>query len=197
MDTITILSDDKNKPDKIFNTVEEMFEDMDKEFRKTNPIGYWIDHTLFKSKGFLGYAPHHSLSHPWKPIILGIYQIKYAWQRIFRGWDDRVIWSIDYYLSEMIPIWLKVLKENSTCVSMQFYETDDWDAEKNEFKDGADEKAKAKYYETLDKVIDGFEAQKRIEDELLWKNDPEYDELKKKFNDGFDLFKIYYQTFWD
>ena len=182
---------------KCYDSVDELFDSMNKEFKHKNPIGYWIDHTLFKSKGFLSYAPHYSLSHPWKPLRLGIDQIKYAWQRVFRGWDDRVIWSIDYYLTEYIPIWSKELKDKKQGVPQTCLDINDWDDNKSEFKDGAFEKAEEIYNGILDKIIKGFEAQKRIEDESLWKNDPEYEELKKKFDEGFDLFHQYYETFWD
>jgi hypothetical protein len=197
MDTIKFLTNDKNKDGRTFNSVEEMFEDMDREFRQTNPIGYWIDHTLFKGNVFLGYAPHYSLTHPWKSAELGIDQIRYAWQRVFKGYDERVVWGIDYYLTENIPIWLKELKKNNIGVSMQYFDSNDWNEEKSDFNDDAMEKALIKQNEVLDKIIEGFEAQKRIEDEALWKNDPEYEELKNKFDEAFDLFHKYYGTFGD
>jgi len=72
--------------------------------------------------------------------------IKWAWQRLTRGWDDRVIWSIDYYLSEMMPAWLRRLKRVQHGYPCQF--------------EGKPEK----WDEVLDTIIDGFEAAKQIND---------------------------------
>jgi hypothetical protein len=123
--------------------------------------------------------------------------IKWGYQRLTRKWDDRVIWSIDFYLSEMIPIWIKELKDKKHGIPCVCFDESDWNNEKNDYKDGAEIKAQTKWDEILDKIIEGFEAQKKIEDEGLWEKDPEFNELNKKFNEGFDLLKEYYTDLWD
>lgn len=30
-------------------------------------------------------------------------EIKWAWQRVFRGYDDRIYWGFDYHLTKIIP----------------------------------------------------------------------------------------------
>ncbi len=38
--------------------------------------------------------------------------IKWAWQRLTRGYDDRLFWAMDSYLDPIILAGLKNLKEN-------------------------------------------------------------------------------------
>lgn len=76
-------------------------------------------------------------------------RIKWAWQRVYRGWDDRIIWAVDIYLTRMLPIWLKALKDDkmgvpaSLCTKSVEEGTVIWD-------------------EILDKIIKGFIAAQRI-----------------------------------
>src|SRR5271157_4693879 len=41
-------------------------------------------------------------------------EVRFAWQRVFRGWDDRAVWSIDYWLDAKMPDMLRRLKDTST-----------------------------------------------------------------------------------
>lgn len=83
--------------------------------------------------------------------------IKWAWQRLYRGWDDRVIWGIDIYLAKMIPIWLHRLKEIQHGYPAQFEGPEEWD-------------------EVLAIIIDGFEAARQIQD----RDFPAWDWLVRK-----------------
>lgn len=69
-------------------------------------------------------------------------RLRWAWQRVYRGWDDRVIWNLDWYLAKMLPIWLRQLKAQKHGVPMGL-DSAGWDA-------------------VLDDVIAGFEAAHRI-----------------------------------
>lgn len=177
--------------DKEYHTVEEMFEDMEKEFKEKHPFSYWIDNTMFKNKSFFDYAPHHFLSHPWIALEHWWLEIKWAWQRVFRGWDDRVVWSIDCYLDEKIPEWLERLKKIKHGVPgnfIEFYEDGSVDDDKIAI-------AKDLYNKMLDRIINGFKAHKEMND-LSW-SDPRQKELKEKFKIGFALLEEYYETLWD
>lgn len=124
-------------------------------------------------------------------------QIKYAIQRVQNGYDERVSWSIDYYLNDNMPKWLTALKPvegKIQGIPMVMYE-DINGIILNENSDEDDLKAKNKWSETLDTIISGFEAAKEIEEN--WVQESEDNELWKKFNLGMDTFKKYYFNLWD
>ena len=58
-----------------------------------------------------GYNNWYLLLHPWKIISESCNHLHWAWQRVFRGWDDRVAWGIDWHLAKMLPVWINRMKE--------------------------------------------------------------------------------------
>lgn len=38
-------------------------------------------------------------------------QVKWAWQRVFRGWDDRVVWSLDTHLARTLGAQLVMMAD--------------------------------------------------------------------------------------
>lgn len=139
----------------------------------------------FSRYGAFGYNWNYVLTHPHK-LIMGTYrECKYAWQRVFRGWDDRVIWGIDFYLAERIPVWLDKLKQDKHGVPATMlpadclYPTDEEMAV-----------ASAKYNTILDEISAGFREYIQAEDEMRDRNQ----EMIKK---SFDLLYEYFPTLWD
>ena len=165
------------------------------EDKKKN-LRNFVNH-LFKDGSLAGYAPFYTLTHPWVIIRFLKNNIKWGWQRLFRGWDDRVIWSIDWYLTRHIPVWLKQLKEQKHGVPNEAFLPEDWDEKIGDYKPGKFEEAEARYNQVLDDIIAGFESHQKIEDESYWIKDPEYAPLQAKFENGLELFKKYYHTLWD
>ena len=149
-----------------------------------------------KNKGFtnwVGYDGKYIALHPWIVLEKTFEEIKWAWQRVFRGWDDRVIWSIDWYLAKYIPQWLMELKSKKQGVPTSMYDEADFDNNFNTSKEG-DAKAIAKYDAILDQIITAFESYSLLEDNF----DPEtYEEAYKDFREGFDLFRDFFGTLWD
>lgn len=119
-----------------------------------------------------------------EPIYTGCREVKWAWQRVFRGWDDRVIWSIDWYLAENIPVWVRALKETKTGVSGACF---DWNNE--DF-----DKAQQKQDEIFDAIIEGFESYNKLDSTF---DQTVRDQLQLKFKRGFKLFRKYYSSLWD
>jgi len=39
-------------------------------------------------------------------------EVKWAWQRLYRGWDDRATWSADYYFARQISEILDAIKSD-------------------------------------------------------------------------------------
>lgn len=82
--------------------------------------------------------------------------LKWAWQRLTRGWDDRVIWSIHSYLARMTPIWLRELKARKRGIPISMFD------DPNDASDASIEAAAKRWDEILDDMIAGFEAAKQI-----------------------------------
>ena len=181
--------------DKTFDTPEEMFKDIDKEFKNNHPIKYWIDYSLFPDKGFFGYAPHYFFTHPWVAIKFISQEIIWAWQRVFKGFDDRVIWSIDWYLAEKIPLWIQRLKETKHGVPFSMF-TDDQLSSPNGISNESTDIASIKWNVVLDKIILGFESYIKFKDMYDIHSD-EYIQLDKDFKIGFNLFKKHFGDLWD
>jgi hypothetical protein len=174
------------------------FDTWSDDWDKKHPVQRWID-KLFKDKGIAGYRPSYSILHPWKIMDYYIREAKYAWQRAFRGWDDTVIWSIDYYLAEKLPIWLMELKKNKTGVPSMFIIPSDEYIDEGipcVSKEGM-KRAEKEYDDILDKISVGFLAYKDVSDCKFDYNSPEEKAANKQFEDAFDLFKKYFGTFWD
>lgn len=144
-----------------------------------NKLENWFDN-LFSDDGWLGHRPSYTLTHPWKGIEHIGYDIKYAYQRVVRGYDDRVSWSIDYYLNKNMPLWLKELKsaKGTPCsFCLDCYETSN----------------RKEWEEVLDKMILGFESAEKMDNVY---NEEELNELDKQFQEGMALFVKYYHALW-
>ena len=169
------------------------------DWNKKHPIQHWVD-KFFKDKSIAGYRPSHAIFHPWKIVDYCWCEVIYAWQRAFRGWDDTVIWSIDYYLAEKIPIWLMELKKDKSGVPGQFITTADEYIDEHGVQCVSEEgmkRAEKEYDDILDKISVGFLAYKNVSDCKFDYNSPEEIAANKQFEEGFDLFKKYFGTFWD
>jgi hypothetical protein len=111
------------------------------------------------------------------------YACKYAWQRVTRGWDDRILWSVDYWLSDKMPKILKHFKENlhsTPCWCFEGLPTEP-DNEYNH-TDEAYKVAEKRWDEILDRMIEGWEASARILDGLYEKELGPYPLPTRKMN---------------
>ena len=179
-------------------TLEEMFEDNDNKFKKEHPFLTFID-GLFKDESLVGYRASYIILHPWIFIEEGWIELKHAYQRVFRGYDDRVIWSIDYYLSDMIPIWMERLIEDKHGTPMMMFSDEDMVNDNShhygEIKNEVLEIRKKEYDAILQKIADGFRGYQKM-DEVKYQSE-EYNKLQGDFDEAFDLFKKYWGTYWD
>lgn len=140
--------------------------------------------------GIGSYNAFYAIAHPWVMIKDGLREIKWAWQRVFRGWDDRVTWSIDTYLAEMIPQWMKRLRETKQGTPGLLFGDNNWNKTKYEFFIGAHETADMKYNAILKIIIDGFE---KYDDGDFYDRPKD----KEKFDLAFKFFHEYFGTLWD
>jgi hypothetical protein len=103
--------------------------------------------------------------------------IKWAIQRVYRGWDDRVLWNVDAYLAQMIPLWLIELKKKESCPilfsedkpELPSYSDNDWASNKQEWDN------------IVDKIILGFRAAEKLidGDSPAW--DKFFEEYSKRY----------------
>ena len=164
--------------DKNYSTHEELLEELDDP--KYNSF-------LYKGN-FFGYNLYGILRNPWRLVEGTLDEIKYAWQRIFRGWDDRTIWSIDYYLAEYMPTWIERLKETKSGIPISMFEDEDLQQPPDYFpSEEASKRAEKKYNKILDDIAEGFRAHKEICDEHH--NREEVKELESKFRNAMDLMR--------
>lgn len=113
-----------------------------------------------------------------KYVLDPLREIKWAYQRVVRGWDDSEVWSLDWSISEKMVPMLKELKENHCGTPAQLTE-EEWDT-------------------ILQQMIDGFQA-KLDKDDIApsgtyleeWNR---LDEIQKK---GLQLFIKHFDSLWD
>jgi hypothetical protein len=115
------------------------------------------------------------LTHPWLFVDNLFRNIKWAFQRVFRGWDDKSVWDINYFLTDILPPMIKKLDKQGYPASL--------------CKEGlTDEEGERIWQDILNKIVLGFEAAERIQS--FKKNN--YKEDIKLFREGLGLFTKYF-----
>ena len=97
--------------------------------------------------------------------------VKFAYQRLVRGYDDRVTWDLPAYIYRMIIAHLKHQRDNGSGRPV-----------------GLTEKG---WHKVLDKMIKGFE----LDDD--WTNKKQMEKYQKARSEALVLFSIYYDSLWD
>lgn len=115
----------------------------------------------------------------------------WAWQRVFRGWDDRVIWAIDQHLSEVVPEWLEAIHSRKYGIPGACFEdiTDD--------SPEAMKAAEEKWDSIISDMIAGFEAANTMIVRWYMLSEEKHKELEEIRLKGMNLFVEYYFSLWD
>jgi len=96
-------------------------------------------------------------------------EVRFAWQRVFRGWDDRAVWSIDYWLDAKMPDMLRRLKDTKHGIPSSMFTPEDY-IPQGEWQGNPSEegmaRAEVRWDAVMDKIIAGFEASRRIKEGL-------------------------------
>jgi len=174
---------------KKYDSMEEMFNEWDSQ---RNWLENFIDNKF--SDGIADYRASYSLSHPWKILEYIFDEIKYAYQRIFKGYDERIVWSIDFYLAKMIPLWVRDLEKTKHGVPMDMFDSNNLKESHNPDNDEM-EIAQEKFNNILEQIAIGFECYEEFHNAIS--SSKEYKELELKFNNGFELFKKHFSSLWD
>jgi hypothetical protein len=116
----------------------------------------------------------------WRSVFLYRRNLRWAYQRVTRGWAQCDAWSMDYFLSPVIAEMARRLK-NGPCPG-----------EPGE----SFEESQKKWDAILDQIADGFDAGYKISD-MKWEDEKERRLLQKKFDAGFRLFHKWYFSLWN
>lgn len=174
--------------------IEDVFAIWDEEAKKKN-FRNWFNSKF--PNGFLGsdVAAYYALTHPWEILREWKRQIRWGYQRVFRGWDDRAVWSLNYHLAEIIPPILKKLKEDKVGIPMFCFEGLPYEDENTySYSDESMEIADERWNAILDEMIVGFEIYNK-----LWE-EPSYEKEReeyKKVERALDLLKEHFESLWD
>lgn len=90
-------------------------------------------------------------------------EISHAWQRYRRGWSYRDIWSVDNFLSNIIPEMLKELKRAKSGVPLSVFNKSDKKDESGDYTDKTYDLVFERWGKILDQIILTFEISKMIE----------------------------------
>jgi len=174
----------KGKSISLNDFLKEMeIEDSKKNFRN------WFN-KIFPKNG-TSYNSYYVLQHPWELLFEYGRQIKYAYQRVFNGYDETVTWDISSYLAEMLPKWMKTLKENKHGTPNSAFEGLPFENEdEGSYSDESWEIAKKRWESVLDEIIVGFETYR--DDQWLSEEGS-----RGKFDKAMKLFVENFESFWD
>jgi hypothetical protein len=123
-------------------------------------------------------------------------ETKWGFQRMFRGWDDRVIWSIDYHIAEMLPVWIEELVNRHDGIPLEFIDevVEDFDITKT-ISEKESNQADQLYITKMEEIIQGFNSYKKIAD-YEYESQEEFEYLYEQYEHGMDLLKKYFNTLW-
>lgn len=107
--------------------------------------------------------------------------VKWGWQRARRGWSVRDTWSVDWYLTEIIPPMLKYLKEHKHGIPNQAFRPSDPVGKYGGHTDAAFKKAEKRWNKELDKMIYTFETARNMT-EHSWFYQPSDKWSKREFD---------------
>ncbi len=171
--------------DKEYASVEEAFADWKKEKedeKKNHPL-------IFFAKEF-----RFALVRFFERIGDGKREVKFAWQRAVRGYDDRASWSIDYWMAETLPPILRQLKKYAHGVPMQFLPDD---IEISNYRVGI---GRSMFRQRLEELAQGFEEFKKhdgIPFENMEQYQRDYNLHLKKVHETLSLFENMLHSLWD
>jgi len=106
-----------------------------------------------------------------------INEVKWFFQRIHKGWRDCDVWSIDYYLSTIIPQMVRHLRDTTHSYPYRLGEK--------------------RWKRILTTIAEGFEENQKIVNGDYILHTIQYKEASTKAKRGMALFIKYYNNLWD
>jgi hypothetical protein len=166
----------------LFSSVEDMMRDVEYKWKNR----HWLERFLLKFKWRI-----IDVVWDWISPVMNYNRLIWFWQRLTRGFDDRVIWNLDYKIAEFVLPRLKLFKKKKMGWSNDFHDLN-YDDYNEEERKKSDEKAEKEWNKTIDKMIYSFEL--IIKDE--WKSIEEMKKKDKDIEEGLKLFAKYFRELW-
>lgn len=123
-------------------------------------------------------------------------EIKWAYQRVYRGWDDRATWGIGYWLSDKVPDILRHMKGSKVCVPARFFEDDEIDN-----PDEHIDAASTRYDWTINEIAEGFDILRENANGFWFDEGDTYENninrCHEKEKIGMEKASLLFEYFWD
>lgn len=141
-------------------------------------------------------SPKRFFSRLYNKIIYIQLEIKWGFQRMFRGWDDSTVWNLETHLAKYMPIWIKHIQESEAGFPGSFYpEGKQYQGEKEwNTTDEGMQIARENWAACLTEIIEGFEAADRIIN--VFDSFDKTKELEAVFEKGMRAFTRAYFGLW-
>lgn len=118
--------------------------------------------------------------------------VRYAWQRVTKGYDELAWFSMDFYLADLIAKLTDELNKNGVGTpSVIFTELGFTPDENGKYTEPEELLAKSAWSEVLTKIKEGFNEYSEVDNCMLHP-----DAELKKFHAGFELFHKYFRHLW-
>jgi hypothetical protein len=114
-----------------------------------------------------------------------IRNVRWASQRVRRGYSDRDTWSLDYFLTTIIPPAVRQLSEEMHGVPSAIVAQHD-----------SIDTAMRAWREVLSQIADGFEARMKLTEDMFV-SESERSELEARWTRGAVLFIAHFEALWD
>lgn len=145
-------------------------------------------------RGFvLAHTKSYYLKHPLEFVKEVMHLLKYAWQRVYRGWDNTVAWDLSGYLCDLMPQILdRMIERGNGYPAHIAYDDCDEDCRRNILMSsraltgtGGDEELdralQNKWNSILQEIADGFRAASLLKDRDYAIDDKCYEEFEKRY----------------
>jgi len=170
-------------------TLEAWEKELEEEDKKKN-FRNWFNKKF--ANGLLGirtYNSYHLLTHPWLILFSWGEEFHWAWQRVFRGWDDRARWQFDMYIAKLIS---EIIPHYKTSIGIPDFLFAPYPHDENyNYSIEDQEDAKRRWHQILNDISEGFAC--------YYSQITDLDGTKEsiKFEKAFDLFRKHFTNFWD
>ena len=117
-------------------------------------------------------------------------QVKWAFQRMFRGWDDSAVFGVDRHIAILIPKLVRELLKDETGTPGAMFSDSDFDKE-GSVSPEIEKQRNAEWKQILTDIAEGFEDYSTNGECWMFEGSSE------KFEKAFDLFRKYFSSLWD
>ena len=130
-------------------------------------------------------------------IQQALLELKWAWQRATRKYDESMVWSFSYWMSEVMP---KILQElidmDNIGISMAFFPEHVLSRPDGHISDDEHDYAYNLMMDTFKAMRDGFKASRALLD-YEWKDEEHLHALQEREQEALELFAKYYHSIGD